>query len=63
MIGIIMNYAKENNIILKLNNGNWKGDVPLTIAIKQNNMDMILTLMNYAKENNIILELNNGNWK
>jgi len=56
-----MNYAKEYNIILKINGKNWNDCFPLLYATKGNNIEIVKLLMNYANEHNIILKLNGKN--
>ncbi|OUM66129.1 hypothetical protein PIROE2DRAFT_59578 [Piromyces sp. E2] len=61
----IIKFLKEYNIILDLNvsSSRWwsdeeyENDIPISYAIKKDNIEMIKILMDYARENNIHLNL------
>jgi len=53
-----MKYAKENNIVFRINRSNDQQVYPLLHAIKHNNKEIVKILIEYAKENNLVLEMN-----
>jgi len=63
MVRLLMEYAKENKIILEINHKNKKRNYPLLNAVNCNNIEMVKLILVYAKENHIILEMNYPNKK
>ncbi|ORX80483.1 ankyrin [Anaeromyces robustus] len=60
-VSLLIDYAKENHMTLKLNEKFENNDYPLLQAVKNNNVELVKLLMNYARENNFILEINDKN--
>jgi len=58
IVRLLMEYAKNNSIILKLNEKDIDGRYPLLEAINNNNIEMIKLLLEYANKYDIILEIN-----
>jgi len=56
----LMEYAKENNIILNVNDKNNDGNYPFLVTLKCHNYEKMKILMDYAKENYITLEIHEG---
>ena len=65
IVKLLMEYAKENNIVLNINDKNNNEEFPFLSAIKFDNKNddtkMVDSLMEYAKENNIVLNINDKN--
>ena len=58
IVQLLIEYAKENNIIFEVNEENNHGYNPLLWAMQNNDIKMVKPLMNYAK--NIFLYHNNN---
>eukprot|EP00833_Pecoramyces_ruminatium_P001647 jgi/Orpsp1_1/1175679/evm.model.c7180000054793.1 len=56
MVKLLIEYANRHQIILELNDKNFYDDYPLSIAISNNNIEIIKLLTKYAIEHQIILE-------
>lgn len=55
IVKLFLDYAKQNNIILAINEKNRKEESPLSLAIQINNKEMIILLFKYVRENNILI--------
>jgi len=58
-----MEYAKKNNIMLKVNEKGKGDEYPLFYCVKNDNIEIINLLMKYTRENNIILDVNKGDYE
>ncbi|ORY42077.1 hypothetical protein LY90DRAFT_510034 [Neocallimastix californiae] len=58
MVNKLLDYSKETNITLKLNENDKYGRSPLLSTIKNDNKEMDQLLINYTEKSIIILKLN-----
>jgi len=58
----LIDYAKENGIVININLRNNKNRCCLTYQIKKKNFEMVQLLIQYAKENHIKLDLNTSDY-
>lgn len=58
MTKILIDYAMEHNITLKLNEKGFENGYPLLWSIKNNNFDITNSLIDYSNKNIIVLKLN-----
>ena len=61
IVKLLIEYANQHQIILKLNEKDEYGWYPLLRAIYNNNIEIVKLLMEYANQHQIILELNEKN--
>ncbi|OUM64919.1 hypothetical protein PIROE2DRAFT_60337 [Piromyces sp. E2] len=61
IIQLLINYAIEHSIDVKINEENNDGDYALLKAVSYGDLNILQLLKNFAKENNIVLEINKKN--
>eukprot|EP00833_Pecoramyces_ruminatium_P008821 jgi/Orpsp1_1/1182853/evm.model.c7180000082912.1 len=55
MVELMIQYAKDHNMVLNLNEKTMSGDYPILLALVNNNVEIIKLLINYANECGIIM--------